>query len=275
MNFCTKKSYGAWIGLIMGAVLFTFSFWGIGFSLGEGDKVLQLLLYIPAYIFLAIYIYLLIGSFSMEYSIDKYGVLIHWGVRKIRIPWSEINEVIYVKGSSNLFSMLGASWPGYMAGLYNAKGLGPVRMYATHYEEGFIYLKTNKGFFGITPEDGNMINIIAENAAKEITTVDMETMPEEIKGENIREDNLYQILYRINIIFLAAFALYIAIFFPGSGAPNFIILLLVLAVALFLFSLSNAARLYQFSSAGGYMLLTIGIAVTGIFFILSLFEITL
>lgn len=274
MEFKTKKSNGTWFGLVMGVIVFGFSLWGIGFSLGAGDEILKLLLYIPAYLFLAIYIYLLLGSFLMGYQVDDRRLVINWGFRKISVPWGEINEVIKVEGKSNLYSLLGASWPGYMAGLYNAKGLGPVRMYATCPEEGFVYIKTNMGFFGITPEDSNMINMIAEKADKEVETIDMNQVPEEIKGENMQEDNFYRILFKLNIVFLVLFTLYLGIFFPGSGAPNFIILLLVLAVALFFFNLSNANRLYQFSAQGGYVLLLIGIAVTGIFLILSLSEIS-
>jgi hypothetical protein len=74
---------------------------------------------------------------------------------------------------------------------------------------------------------------------------------------------------------LLAYSLYLALVFPGSGAPRFIVLLLVLALALFFFNIGNAERLYQFSTTGGYVLLSIGILVTGIFFILTLGELSL
>ncbi|HOQ10579.1 MAG TPA: hypothetical protein PLG09_10695, partial [Syntrophomonadaceae bacterium] len=85
----------------------------------------------------------------------------------------------------------------------------------------------------------------------------------------------YRLLFILNIVFLLAFAVYLAVFFPGSGAPPIVVLLLVLAIALFFFNISNAGRLYQFSEMGGYILLIIGLAVTGIFIILSLSEISL
>jgi hypothetical protein len=69
------------------------------------------------------------------------------------------------------------------------------------------------------------------------------------------------------------FAVYLAIFFPGSDAPKFVILLLVLALVLFIFNASNAKRLYQFSTQGAYITLLIGLAVTGTFIILSLSQV--
>ena len=174
--------------------------------------------------------------------------------------------------------MCSSDLPGYMIGLYAAKGLGTVRMYATNPWNGFIYIKTSKGFFGITPIEEaspNLLQSIAEKSQKAIEHINMDAMDPEIKGESIQDDNFYHILFRLNIIFLAVFALYLAIFYPGSGAPPFTVLLLVLAMALFFFNIGNAGRLFQFSSTGGYILQVIGLAVTGLFIILALSEITL
>ncbi len=270
-----KPTKAFWLGLLFGTIVFTLVFWGIDFSLGPGDEALKVALVLPAYLFAGIFIVLLVGSFSLHYRIQDDTLLICWGLLKIRIPLNEINEVIKVSGKSNLYSILGASWPGYMVGLYSAKGLGATKMYATQTHQGFVYLKTNRGFFGITPSDDALIDRIAEETEKEITVIDMDKMPAEIKGRSMQDDGFYRLLYILNILLLLAFAIYLAICFPGSGAPPFIILLLVLAVALFFFNIGNAGRLYQFSEMGGYTLLVIGLAVTGLFLILALSEITL
>lgn len=270
-----KPTNAFWLGLLFGTIVFTLVFWGIDYSLGPGDEALRVALVLPAYLFAGIFIVLLVGSYAMDYRIKDDTLLICWGLRTIKIPLNEINEVIKVKGKSNLYSILGASWPGYMVGLYSAKGLGPVKMYATQPHQGFVYLKTNRGFFGLTPSNDALIDRIAEETEKEITFIDMDKMPAEIKGRSMQDDGFYRLLYILNILLLLAFAVYLAVFFPGSGAPPFIILLLVLAVALFFFNIGNAGRLYQFSEMGGYTLLVIGLAVTGIFLILALSEITL
>lgn len=273
-----KKLRGISFGILMGLVVFGFSFWGIGFSLGPEDTTLKLLLYIPAYLFLFIYIVLLFSAFNLGYRIEGDGLVINWGLRRIHIAWQEIENIIQVEGQSNLYSIFGMSWPGYMVGLYAAKGLGTARMYATDPWKGFIYIKSSRGFYGITPAEEelkSMLEVMAEKAHKPVEKVNMDTMDPDIKGESMQDDNFYHILFRLNIIFLVGFGAYLALCFPGSGAPDFTVLLLVLAVALFFFNIGNAGRLFQFSSTGGYVLQVISLAVTGLFIILALSEITL
>ena len=275
MTIKAMPSKAFWLGLVFGGIIFGFVFWGIDYSLGPEDEALKIALILPAYFFAGIFVFLLLGSYTIQYRIENDVLLIKWGIRTIRIPLETVNEIIKVTGKSNMFSILGVSWPGYMVGLYQVKGLGPVRMYATQPQQGFVYLKTSRGFFGLTPVNDNLINKIAECTEKEITVVDMDSMPEEIKGKSMQEDGFYRLLFALNIVLLLVFAAYLAIFFPNSGAPPFVVLLLVLAVALFFFNISNAGRLFQFSEMGGYILLLIGIAVTGIFLILALSEISL
>jgi len=273
-----KKFWGIVFGVIMGLVVFGFSFWGIGFSLGPEDATLKLMLYLPAYLFLFIYAGILLSACNMNYSIEDNGLVITWGLRKILINWQDIDNIIQVEGKSNLYSLFGMSWPGYMIGLYAAKGLGTARMYATNPWKGFLYIKSSNGFYGITPEDEyrkELLKVMAEKSGKPVEKVNMDLMDPEVKGESMQDDNFYSILFRLNIIFLVGFGMYLALFFPGSGAPNFTVLLLVLAVALFFFNIGNAGRLYQFSSTGGYVLQVISLAVTGLFIILALSEITL
>lgn len=275
MRYSPKKTNAVLTGLILGAAIFGFVIWGISYSLGPEDQALKMALNIPAYAFLIVFIYLLYGAFTLSYEINETGFTIKWGVRTIQIRWEQITNVIEVKGRSNLFSILGASWPGYMIGLYSAKGIGTVRMYATKPLDGFIYLKTEAGFFGITPENNELIKILAGKSEKTIETIDMDTMDPELKGKSMQEDRFYNILYKLNVIMLFLFAGYLLAFYPGSGAPPFTILLLVLAVALFFFNIGNASRLYNFSEQGGYILMVVGLAVTGTFFILALSEISL
>ncbi len=275
MEYRAKKSKAAWSGLFWGLLIFGFLIWGIGYSLGPEDQTLKIMLYIPIYLVLGGFVYMLVGAFNLSYEIDDKHLIVNWGLSSSRIPWETINEIKDIRGESNMYSILGASWPGYIAGLYQVKGVGPVRMYGTKHKQGFVYIKSSKGFFGLTPEDPDMIKEIARRCEKEIELIDMDKMPEEIIGIPSGKDRFYKLLLTINIFFLAVYAIYLAVCFPGSGAERFIVLLLVLAVALFFFNLGNANRLYQFSPSGGYFLLVLGIGVTGIFLILSLSSITL
>jgi len=275
MIYRPVKGYGGWLGLFAGIILFGFILWGINYALDDSDRILKLLLLVPTYIFLFVYAYLLLGAFHLGYKIDKDALEILWGLQKKRIPWDEFDEIIDVKGRANIFPFLAASWRGYMFGLYSVKGLGSVRMYATHTEDGFLYLKTKKGFFGITPAESGFLSAILNKTGQTLQTIDMDKMPPEEKGESMHEDRFFRLYHKLNVIFLLIFAGYLGIFFPGSGAPKFIILLLVLAIALYIFNVGNAKRLYQFSSQGSYITLLIGLAVTGVFIILSLSGISL
>ena len=269
MIYKPKKAYGGWLGLITALLVFGFTIWGINFALDDSDRTLKILLLIPTYLFLIIYVYLILGAFNLGYKIEKDALIIIWGLQRKRVSWEQFDEVIEVKGQANFYPFISASWSGYMVGLFSAKGLGAIRMFATHTEEGFIYLKTQKGFLGITPADQGFISVLLNKTGKSLKTVDMDKMSSDEKGESIKEDRFFNLYYKLNFIFLVIFAGYLGIFFPGSGAPKFIILLLVLALALFVFNVSNAKRIYQFSSQGAYMTMLVGLAVTGIFLILS------
>jgi hypothetical protein len=274
MTFKAKKSFGGLYGIIVGILVFGFSFWGIGYSLGADDNALKVLLYIPAYLFLVVYIYLVLGALRLKYVVNDDTFLLVWGVAKKHIAWDEIDEIIQIEGRSNLFPFLSMTWPGYVVGLFQLKGVGPVRMYGTHAKNGFLYLKTKRGFLGITPQDDSLVKMIAEKTGKEIQILDMETIPVEIKGHDMHTDRYFMLYTKLNNLFLVVFCLYVAIFFPNSGADRLIILLVVLAINLYLFNNANAKRLYQFSQQGGYFTLLIGMAVTGIFLILSVVQIS-
>lgn len=275
MNYRPKQTYSGWLALLMGILVFGFSIWGINFALDESDRALKIMLYIPTYLFLLVYIYLVLGAFNLSYRIEDDALVLIWGLYKKRISWDQFDEIIDVKGQANFYPFISVSWWGYMVGVFSATGLGVIRMFATHTEDGFIFLKTKDGFFGMTPADSGILTELINKTDKALKIVDMDKMSNEEKGDSIRDDRFFNLYYKLNVIFLTVFAGYLGIFFPGSGAPRFIILLLVLAIALFVFNVSNAKRLYQFSSQGAYMTLLIGVVVTGIFIILSISGISL
>jgi hypothetical protein len=109
----------------------------------------------------------------MYYRVTDDAFVLTWGIQKKYIPWEDFNEVLQIKGHGNLYPFLAASWPGYIIGLFQIKGIGPVRMYATHAKEGFLYLKTQKGFFGITPDNDDLLTKILEKTGKDLQTVDI------------------------------------------------------------------------------------------------------
>ncbi|HRY13081.1 MAG TPA: PH domain-containing protein [Syntrophomonadaceae bacterium] len=270
MVYKPKKSIGGLLGLVVGIIVFGFAIWGINFSLEESDRVLKLMLLVPTYIFAIGYAYLLLGAFIMSYRVDDSGVTINWGIHKRRIPLSAIDEVVDIKGRANLFPFLATAWKGYMFGLYSGRGIGSLKMYATQPEDGFVLLKTKQGQFGVNPADEEgFLKDLAGKVGKGVQTIDMDTMDPEVYGKAIHKDEHFALFMRLNQIFLAILAILIGAFFPGSGAPPMIVLLMVLALALYAFNAGNAKRLYQFSPSGADITLLIALMVNGIFIILT------
>jgi len=278
MEYRAKPGIGVWLTVLTVVAAFVIALWGINYSLDPEDQVLKTMLLVPTFLFMAIFAFLVVGAFNLSYKLGDKGLILQWGLYTKVVPWIEITNVIRVIGEGNLCPIIGADWPGYKVGIYLVKGIGPIRMYTTYPDNGFIYIKSNVGFFGITPPVEmyeKMLQYIATKAEKEVEVIDMDAIPEEIKGQSEKHDFSYRLLKSINVWMLLAYAAYLLVFFPGSGAPKLVILLLVLAIALFFFNASNAARLYHFSPGGGYAILALGILVNGIFFIVSFGEITL
>ncbi|MDD4803065.1 MAG: PH domain-containing protein [Syntrophomonas sp.] len=276
MTYRPKQAYGGWIGLLLGLIIFGFIFWGINYSLDDGDRSLKIVLYIPTVLFLLIHVFLVLGAFCLRYKMEADALIINFGLYRKRITWKQFNKIMFIQGQSNFNPILTVSWPGLMVGLHTVNSLGSIKMFADNANDGFILLKTQAGSFGITPEkDEELLTILLNNTGQELHIVDMNQMPREEKGISIKEDRVFRLYYKLNIIFLALFAGYISVFFPGSGAPKMIVLLVVLALALFGFNTDNAKRLFQFSTQGAYITLLLGLGVTGMFFILSFIEISL
>ena len=269
MLYKPKKSYAGWLGLIGCIVIFGFTLWGINFSLGEKDQVLKIMLLVPVYLFMIVYAVFLLGAFNLVYKTDEKALYIRWGIFRQTITWDKVEEVVDIKGKPNINPFIGASWRGYAAGLFSAKGMGFVKMFATDISSGLIYVKSGLDFYGLTPSDHSLLDEISSRSGKPIRTIDVSTLSLEEKGESLDEDHSFKLYYRLNIIFLAILAAIIGIGFPGSGAPRIIVLLLVLAVALFAFNVGNAKRLYQFSELGSNVTLIITLFVTGMFIVLA------
>lgn len=270
MVYKPKNAYGGLFGLFMGIVLFSFAIWGINYALGEpSDRALKMMLLVPTYMFAVVYAYLVLGAFFIRYKIEENGLVIVWGLSRRKIAWSDINEIIDVKGRANLFPLLATAWRGYMYGAYTARGVGTLRMIATVVNDGFICLKTKRGIFGITPADPAFLSQIASKCNKTAEIIDMDHMDPETYGKAIHKDDHFALFVRLNQIFLVILAVLVFGFALSTGAPKIIVLLLVLAMALYVFNAGNASRLYQFSPTAADATLLLALMVNGIFIILS------
>ena len=272
MRYKPIRTIKFWGGLVLSLIVFGFCFWGINFALTQEDVGLKIVLVLPVIVFTLLFIVMYYGAFTTYYVLNEQGLLINWAFRHIFIPWDEINHVTIVSGDANLFPVFAFSWPGFQVGQYASRGLGAVQMYAGENGGSFIYLETNRGMFGIIPKDLFPLaqEVVLRSNANELEISDMDAIEPEVKGYSLKNDLLYQVMYKLNIFVFLVFALVLAWLFPHSNADNFIIIFLLLALGLLFFCTSIASRVYQFTQNGGYVLLLINFAATVAFFVLSL-----
>ena len=275
LEYKAIKTKAGIFGLLAGIIIWGFFIWGINYALGPTDVLLRVMLLVPTFIGLGVYCFLLLGAFILSYSTTDKALIINWGLTKKKIFWKQVEEIVHIEGKANLFPIISGSWPGYMVGLYFIGAIGSVRMFATKAEEGFLYIKTNQGFYGLTPENaGPLMENISQASNLPVKTINMNDLPIEVKGVHYSEEPFFNILHKLSFGLLIIFGLYLGIMFIRTWVYPFIILLLVLAAALYFFNISNAKRLYYFSPRGGLVMLFISIAITGLLFIITLNELT-
>jgi hypothetical protein len=89
----------------------------------------------------------------MRYALDDDAVTIHFGLSRRRIPYTTIQNVRLSPTSLQL-RLFGASWPGLHWGLYTAKDVGRVWVYATMMRGDFVLLSLVDGkTIALSPED--------------------------------------------------------------------------------------------------------------------------
>lgn len=259
-------------GLLMGILLAGFFFgtiiWGVNLALGPEDRTFKILLLGPAYLMLLVYACLWLGLVTMKYTANDEGLVIAWLHKRYTIPWSDVTEVVRVSGRLNLINFLGVSWPGYIAGTYEVKGVATCKLFGTDLEE-LLVIKAGSISYGITPTD-EFIKAIADRSQKEVTPLDTYEIADDVIGKMINEDMVYLALFAVNILCIVFLMVYLAIFFAGSGADPVVILLLVLALAIFAFNMFNASRLYNYMPVAAYLLWLVGIIINITFLVISI-----
>lgn len=267
MVFKPAKAQGLLMGLIFGVVFFGTVILGGHYSLVD-EPALKWLILVPAYLLLVGYLYILAGLISMKYVISKDGIEIVWINKRYAAGWDEVSEIVHVTGRINLVNYLGISWPGYVAGMYNLMGVGATRLFGTDPKE-LLLFKTPTGNLSLTPTK-EMFKAVQEQSGKEMAELDLYDLPDSEIGQVMGEDLPYLGLFALNIITLLCLGLYLAIFFPGSGASPMMILLMVLALYIFAFNTANASRLFNFLYLASYFIWFIGVSINVGFLIMAM-----
>ncbi|ADI01890.1 MAG TPA: hypothetical protein GXX39_00075 [Syntrophothermus lipocalidus] len=276
MNYKPNKTVGVLVGLLLGVLGFGSVIWAINFSLVQPDeRTLKFLLLVPIYLFALFFLYILWGLLTLTYTVGESEFIIKWATRRIRIPWSEITDIIRVTGTKNLANLSGISWPGYMVGNYTLKGLGVVKMYATRVKGNVIVLATPHGNFAVTPVDeAGFLLEVSRRSGQEAREINCDGLSEEVRGKLLTEDIVYMSLYVLNLVILLGVILYQAMFFPGSGASRTVVLLPALGAGVLVFNIGNASRAYQFIPAAAYLIWGLSLLIMMTFLVLSVVTIS-
>jgi hypothetical protein len=89
----------------------------------------------------------------MRYALDEDAVTIHFGLSRRRVPYTMIQDARLAPTTLQL-RLFGASWPGLHWGLYTAKDVGRVWVYATRMRGDFVLLSLVDGkTIVLSPED--------------------------------------------------------------------------------------------------------------------------
>ncbi|MGE5405781.1 MAG: PH domain-containing protein [Candidatus Saccharibacteria bacterium] len=273
MTLKLSKGKGLFFGLLLGAIFFGITIWGINYSIASSEIVFKMVLLLPTYLFLAAFLFMYFGLLTTKYIVDEQALTIVWAHKRYIIPWGEITEASHAEGKLNFLNILGCSWPGYVAGTYLVKGLTVGKVFGTA-PENILMLKSSIGNFGInaSPE---LLKAYKEHCQVELKEIDYFELPDEVVGKNPSEDLLYLALYALNVISVFALAAFLGIFLPGNAAGHqMVVLLMVLAMFILAFFMTVANRLFGYMESASYGMWGLGLLINVTFLIMAIVTLT-
>ena len=284
-TFKPVPGMGGLIGLVVFVVLTAVFGWGLIYSLEEASAMIKYMLMLPFSIFVLLGLYVVLSSFLISYRVDDMGITLQWGFVKKFIPWMSVRGIEKIKGIPKVWSVFGASWPGYTAGLFNISGLGVMAIFGSELEENLVVIRSNHGVYGVTPADLNLfLELIQKRSRVLAQQVDLDEISEAVLQPVPSEDNIYLALAGLNFVCVLAYIVYMAAFFPRAvkealfqgvaPPPRELVLLAVIAIAAFIINISTSRKLYQNMPSGGYIIWRIGIFITLFFASLSIYIIS-
>lgn len=284
-TFKPVPTMGGLIGLVVFVVLASIFGWGLIYSLAEASAMFKYMLMLPFSIFVLVGLYVVLASFLISYQVGDKGVTVQWGFIKKYIPWTSIRAIERIKGIPKVWSVFGASWPGYTAGVFNISGLGVMAIFGSELEEHLVVIRSNHGVYGVTPADLNpFLELIQKRSQVLAQQVDLDEITEAVLQPVPSGDNIFLALAGLNFVCVLAYIMYMAAFFPRAvkealvqgvaPPPRELVLLAVIAVAAFIINIGTSRKLYQNMPSGGYIIWLIGIFITLFFAGLSIYIIS-
>lgn len=99
-------------------------------------------------------LYYIVLNYTIEYHVteDEFIINLFWGLKKIKLNFSEINGLLLKEGYIDGFKMYGIGKNKYAFGKMVVKGVGSTRAFVTHPKK-IIYLHTEGDSYAISPND--------------------------------------------------------------------------------------------------------------------------
>jgi len=277
LRFTIEKKSGFLWGLLIGLGFFVSVLLGPNLALkSPADHAFKMLLIVPMYILLVVYLYVMLALLTMRYWLDEKGLHVRWGFKHKYVPFTDIKDIIYLKGNPNIGVLVGFSWPGYIVGYYTIKKLLWVYFLGGDWKKGAIIVSYPGGNLALCPREQRLfLDRLGALTGQQITEIDCSTLYSDDSADRIDQDRGYNALLKFNVVIIAVLTVLLAVCYPGSGAPSILLLFPGLAVAIFTFMIGVASRMYQVMPTMSYLMFMLSIMVAIVFLIISITVIAL
>jgi hypothetical protein len=177
--------------------------------------VLLILSVIAGFLF-PIFFYRLYALLRSEYSLDREGLRLRWGLRQIDLPHDQIVDVALAEELHAPPDSPRWQWPGSVMGIIQDGELGAVEYMASE-KEGHVLLGTSKGIFVISPENPAEFLAVYHREAERGSIVEMKArsvVPSFIFNEAWADPSVRRLLIA-GASLAAALLLLVGILAPG------------------------------------------------------------
>lgn len=168
-------SKGATVGGVILGIVLAIPFLLSVYLLFQGPAIFSLSLFSLLFFVLAFMGYMIYSGVNMKYIIGDEELTLQIGFHKRKIPYSWIKEIRPENLSLIRLRIFGASWPGFVWGLFSVAGVGTVHLYCTKWRGDFILVELLDGKkVGITPEKQIQFIDEVKRRVKEFSRVKIE-----------------------------------------------------------------------------------------------------
>lgn len=144
-TYSSVPSKGATIGgAIVGAILTAPLLLSV-YLFSQGQSLFSLSLFCLLSFVLVFMGYIIYSGVNMKYIIGDDKLILKIGFHEQRIPYSYIKEIRLENLSLIRLRIFGASWPGFLWGLFTIAGVGAAHLYCTRWRGDFVLIELRDG----------------------------------------------------------------------------------------------------------------------------------